>query len=415
MKIIPHGGICQYGGGIFRNDIFHVSSQETKFLKGCDKTYARVFFNIGVYMKWIVFLFVLMTLVALGSCFYLTKRICSFYLLQKLTKSNKKKTVIISLLLEFIPAVIFYFALGLWNMIAIYLHLLIIWTIADLIRFIINKAGVHKSRYNISGAAAIIFTMIYLSAAWYTAHHVEETYYTVDGGLGDSPLRIVAISDSHLSANIHWQDFDRYIDQINALNPDVVAIVGDYVDDATSFEDMENCTAMLADLKTRYGVYFVFGNHEKAYFSGSSRGFNEDTLLDHLQEAGVIILQDETVPLRENVILAGRLDKSRFSRITAEELLHETQDEDFVILLDHQPNDYDAEEAAGADLVLSGHTHGGQFIPITRVGEWAGLNDSTYGLTKRNDTTFIVSSGISCWTFGFKTGCISEIVVVDVK
>ena len=82
-------------------------------------------------------------------------------------------------------------------------------------------------------------------------------------------------------------------------------------------------------------------------------------------------------------------------------------------MLDHQPSDFDAEAAAGADLVLCGHTHGGQFIPINHVGEWIGENDLRYGHEKRGDTDFIVSSGISNWTFKFKTGCRSEFVVID--
>ena len=72
-----------------------------------------------------------------------------------------------------------------------------------------------------------------------------------------------------------------------------------------------------------------------------------------------------------------------------------------------------AEASAGADLVLCGHTHGGQFIPINHVGEWIGENCLRYGHEKRGDTDFIVSSGISIWTFRFKTGCKSEIVVID--
>ena len=88
--------------------------------------------------------------------------------------------------------------------------------------------------------------------------------------------------------------------------------------------------------------------------------------------------------------------------------------EKFIIVLDHQPSDYDAQAAAGVDLVLSGHTHGGQLIPITYVGEWIGVNCRTYGREKRENTEFIVSSGISDWAILFKTGCKSEYVVIDV-
>jgi len=83
--------------------------------------------------------------------------------------------------------------------------------------------------------------------------------------------------------------------------------------------------------------------------------------------------------------------------------------------MDHQPNDYNKQQEAGVDLVLSGHTHGGQLFPLNRSGEWLRANDKTYGLEKRGDTTFIVTSGISDWAVKFKTGCKSEIVVIDIR
>ena len=67
------------------------------------------------------------------------------------------------------------------------------------------------------------------------------------------------------------------------------------------------------------------------------------------------------------------------------------------------------------DLVLSGHTHGGQMIPVNPVGVWMGANDKTYGLEQRGNTNFIVTSGISCWEVKFKTGCKSEYVVIDIR
>ena len=82
--------------------------------------------------------------------------------------------------------------------------------------------------------------------------------------------------------------------------------------------------------------------------------------------------------------------------------------------MNHQPNDYANEQAAGVDLVVSGHTHGGQLFPFNYVSLWAGLNDKIYGHEKLGQTDFIVTSGISDWRVKFKTGCKSEFVVIDV-
>ena len=87
----------------------------------------------------------------------------------------------------------------------------------------------------------------------------------------------------------------------------------------------------------------------------------------------------------------------------------------YTIVLDHQPRDFKQESEANVDLVLSGHTHGGQFIPIGQLSVLLGINDGYYGLSKINNTNFIITSGMSNWAFKFKTGCISEYVVIDIK
>ena len=85
------------------------------------------------------------------------------------------------------------------------------------------------------------------------------------------------------------------------------------------------------------------------------------------------------------------------------------------ILLDHQPHDFNNEAEAGFDLVLCGHTHGGQMFPVGITGELSGANDKTYGLEQRKDTVFIVNSGISDWAFKFKTATRSEFGVIDIQ
>ena len=87
----------------------------------------------------------------------------------------------------------------------------------------------------------------------------------------------------------------------------------------------------------------------------------------------------------------------------------------YVICLDHQPNDYTEEANSKMNLVLSGHTHGGQFWGFGNIGVWMGANDAYYGYEHRQNTDFIVSSGIGDWAIDFKTGCISEYIVVNIK
>ncbi|MBR5009876.1 MAG: metallophosphoesterase, partial [Clostridia bacterium] len=179
---------------------------------------------------------------------------------------------------------------------------------------------------------------------------------------------------------------------------------------------LASCDA-LGQLDAPSGVLFVYGNHDTGYYSEAKRGWTGAELRDRLAQNGVTILEDETYDVNDRLCVAGRNDKSkrqRGGRVSAQRLLQGIDKSIYIVVLDHQPNDFDAEAEAGADLVLCGHTHGGQFIPINHVGEWIGENDLRYGHEKRGGTDFIVSSGISNWTFKFRTGCRSEYAVIDI-
>ena len=132
-----------------------------------------------------------------------------------------------------------------------------------------------------------------------------------------------------------------------------------------------------------------------------------------------MVLQDDTVLIDDRFYIVGRQDKSvdtdYYKRDDIREITKKLDKDKYIIVLDHQPNDYDNEAESDADLVLSGHTHGGQLIPITFIGELLKINDSTYGYKKMKNTDFIVTSGISDWSIKFKTGCFSEYVVIDIK
>jgi len=85
------------------------------------------------------------------------------------------------------------------------------------------------------------------------------------------------------------------------------------------------------------------------------------------------------------------------------------------VVPDHRPGDYAAQAAAGVDLVLSGHTHGGQFRPLQGLVGRLGQNDNVYGLEQRGSSSFIVTSGISDRALVFKTGCCSEYVMITIN
>ena len=313
-------------------------------------------------------------------------------------------------------------ALTLWtslfNGLVFMIHLYVFWLICDLAALVISKIRKKKSERYLAGAVAAALCVMYLAYGWIADHHVWRTDYEFSSPKLSRDIRLVQITDSHIGATFDAGGFAKYIDEINALSPDAVVVTGDFVDDDTTRDDMLGGCEALGRLNTKYGVYFVWGNHDLGYYSEESRGWSGGELREALSQNGVILLEDEARLVDGEFYIVGRLDRSfggSGGRLSAEALLSGLDHDKYTVVLDHQPHDFDAEAAAGADLVLCGHTHGGQLIPINRVGEWIGDNCLTYGHEKRGGTDFIVSSGISNWTFKIKTGCFSEYVVIDLK
>lgn len=307
-----------------------------------------------------------------------------------------------------------------WSVAVVMIHLFIIWLFCDIIAAVVHKIRGKKPERYIAGAVALVVTAAYLGAGWFFAHHIYITNYelTTDKNVGDG-LRIALIADSHLGITLDGEEFAEQTERISAVEPDIVVVAGDFVDDESKKADMERACQALGEINSTYGVYFVYGNHDKGYYSEDYRDFSFDDLDSCLKENGVVVLSDESVTVGNDIYVIGRRDKYEENmgegRATMDELFSGLDSSRYTIVLDHQPNDYAAEAAAGADLVLSGHTHGGPLIPAGQIGLLMGANDRVYGHERRNSTDFIVTSGISGWALPFKTGTVSEIVVIDVK
>ena len=275
-----------------------------------------------------------------------------------------------------------------------------------------NKIHPKDFSFYFEGILAIILTTIYLSIGAYLDYHVFETVYDIQTtkDIGSDNFRIIQISDVHLGTTFDGNGFKKHLEKIKDIPQDIVVITGDFVDDSTTKEEMiEGCEA-LSILKPQYGIYFVYGNHDEGYFN--SREFSKEDLEKELQKNNVTILKDDIKIINDNIYLIGRKDKE-MARKTIQELVKDIPKDKYIIDLNHQPNDYQ-NEMNNVDLVLSGHTHGGQMIPLGLVGTMIGSNDKTYGLEKRENTFFIVNSGISNWELSFKTGTKSEYVIINI-
>lgn len=349
---------------------------------------------------------------------YVSMRTARFPFIVRISGGRRFIAILIAMVFYLAVSLILYSTINTVNAIICMVHLGGFWLLSELVFFILRKAAHIKVKQYIPGIAAIVFTVCYMGIAWYLCNHAWETDYKLESEQLKGNLRIVQITDSHVGATFHAQGLHDYVLRINELNPDIVAVTGDFVDDDTSREDMIGSCEALGDLKTKYGVYFCFGNHDKGYYSADVRGWDVNDLVENLEKNNVTVLEDESVLVDGRFYVVGRKDKSEESRgsgrKTPGELMADLDPNLYKVVLDHQPCNYDDEAQAGAGLVLSGHSHGGQFFPFNQIGVITREYERSYGYERRGNTDFIVSSGISDWTLIFKTGCKSEYVVADV-
>ena len=322
-------------------------------------------------------------------------------------------------LLSWLAALAMLLLLGLFarinvsTLIVVLLHLAVAFMLCALLALLFQTFTGRAIPYDWRALCALLLTAVYLGCGWYNAHHVWEKDYCLQTDKAAEPLRIALIADSHLGITLDGDAFRREMERIQATEPDLLVLAGDFVDDDSCRADMLEACRALGDMTTRYGVYYIYGNHDEGYFN--SRDFNGRELRQALEENGVVILTDQSVPIGEGYTLLGRLDRSDPERMSMEELTEGLDRGRYTIVLDHQPNDYAAEAASGVDLVLSGHTHGGHMFPAGQLGLLMHANDFNYGITSRGKTTFIVTSGISGWAIPFKTGTRSEFVSIDIS
>jgi uncharacterized protein len=217
---------------------------------------------------------------------------------------------------------------------------------------------------------------------------------------------IVQISDLHVGSTIRRRFMRRVVRAINRLEPDVVAITGDLVDGTVPELGAE--VAPLGDLTPRMGSYFVTGNHE--YYSGVHPWLGE------LNRLGIRVLLNEHVVIERGgakLVLAGVTDYNaghfdaahRSDPVAA--LAGAPADAAMRVLLAHQPRSASAAAQAGFDLQVSGHTHGGQFLPWNFFVRFQ--QPFTAGLHRVGRMLVYVSRGTGYWGPPKRFGAPSEI------
>lgn len=219
---------------------------------------------------------------------------------------------------------------------------------------------------------------------------------------------IVQLSDIHVGPTIKRDYVQAIVERVNQLDADLVAITGDVVDGSVA--QLRPHTAPLGRLRSRHGSYVVTGNHE--YYAGAAAWISE------FERIGLRGLHNEHVVIGHrgaHFVLAGVTDYSAGSFDAAQAsdpdaALAGSPPDLLRILLAHQPRSATAAEAAGFDLQLSGHTHGGQFWPWNFFVPLQ--QPFTAGLHRLGRLLVYTSRGTGYWGPPKRFGAPSEITVL---
>jgi uncharacterized protein len=220
-------------------------------------------------------------------------------------------------------------------------------------------------------------------------------------------LNIVMVSDMHLGT-INGKMFAyNIVDKITKLKPDIVLLAGDIIDEDINPVLHDKVGDALYELKAKYGVYGINGNHE--YIGGVDEADN------FLKNHGFNILRDSVALINNSFYLVGRddLSKNRFeskNRKALNKLLQNVDKAKPIIMMDHQPFNLKEAFDNGIDLQLSGHTHNGQLWPINYIVER--IYELAWGLKRKGHTCYYVSCGVAGWGPPVRTGSRPEIVKI---
>lgn len=373
-------------------------------------------------MKIFLVLFAIFLIMAIAGLVYFFRKVYGAvrYFLPGLTKARQRLLSVGVFVLAILPA---FFWLVMWYI--VFMHLIAFLALADLAAFIAKKASAGRQiRYPDwlkiayrSGAAALALTLLVCGYAKFNMYHVVRTEYdvTVDKPLSHD-FTVAMIADLHYGISLDAQQLQAVADSIEKEKPDAVILCGDLVDESSTLEGMQEAFAILGGIDSRFGVYYVYGNHDRSRL-GEIAKFTNMQLIDAIEGSGIAILEDHAVTFNDDVVLAGRADKmdTNGNRKTIDGILGETDRSKVIIVADHQPSDYDRLEKAGCDLVVSGHTHGGQTFPIGFVNDLIGFSELNYGYKKQGHLNAVVTSGVAGWGYDMRTEHHSEYVVIHMK
>lgn len=307
----------------------------------------------------------------------------------------------------------------------LFLHILFISLFLRLINYITKKifkgSVFNKYREKVfqSGIIPVLVSLAVIFAGYINMHNVVKTEYTVFTEKNISKdYKIALVADVHYGVSLDKKAMDKKCAEISSHNPDVVILAGDITDSDTSKNAMEEVFDCLGKIKSNYGIFYVYGNHDRSMLQMKNK-YSDDELKSAIEKNGIIILKDNVTSVNNEIRLIGRDDaftNAKSDRRSLKDLMRDVPKDDYIINIDHQPREYRESAELNLDLVLSGHTHGGQIWPADIVQKIFNINEGVYGCSKiGTGTQTVITSGFAGWAYPVKNSAPAEYVIINIK
>lgn len=256
--------------------------------------------------------------------------------------------------------------------------------------------------------------LVMILALFTTASSILETYskpqivtYQVHMGSDFLPFRIAVIADLHLRKYMSESIVARSVSTAMSMTPDLILLLGDNIDAPQQVIENLPVTKKLRDLHAPLGVYAVTGNNDLQWKITGKEA------LKFYDRLGIHLLEDEKITLPNGVDLIARNDRvAEPARKTLKQWNTVRDKSKLTIYLDHQPTEIHQHVAYGNRLLIAGHTHGGQFFPMSYFYDWFYSNPG--GMYQEGDMVSIVSRGVGFSKAPIRLGVKPEIVIIEV-
>lgn len=319
----------------------------------------------------------------------------------------------------------------------IFLYTLVIILLADfgriLLKYVFHASWIHsRTAFTVAGAICALLILLLSACGIFHAKYIKTTSYDViiNKTIPErTSMKVVLLADTHFGYNAGVLHARELVRKINKQKPDLVCIAGDIFDNEyDAIRNPEKLEKTLRGIKSTYGVYACWGNHDLneeilagftfKHKDGDLSDIKDPRMKKFLKNSNIHILEDESVLINDQFYVIGRKDASLTEKIhetrKAPARLTEKLDRDKpIIMIDHQPKELQELADAGVDLDLCGHTHDGQTFPgnFTIKLMW----ENPCGLLIKDNMTNITTSGAGVWGPAMRIGTDSEICSINIQ